>query len=147
MTDHSDICVLPQFMTGHPGVCVLPQFMTGHPGVCVLPQFMTDHSDISAYCFIMKVTQSFKCDLWITTRNFSIWSWCRRHENRTMHLQADVRSTTRKIKFNTVITITPWSECANELYRPSDRRLSAKLLPNFADRMVSRGQRNGSLRP
>jgi hypothetical protein len=29
---------------------------------------------------------------------------------------------------------TPWSESANELYRPNDSRLSAKLLPTFADR-------------
>jgi CBS-domain-containing membrane protein len=29
---------------------------------------------------------------------------------------------------------TPWSESACELYRPSDRHLSAKLVPNFADR-------------
>jgi CBS-domain-containing membrane protein len=29
---------------------------------------------------------------------------------------------------------TPWSESASELYRPSDRLLSAKLLPTFADR-------------
>jgi CBS-domain-containing membrane protein len=29
---------------------------------------------------------------------------------------------------------TPWPESARELYRPSDRRLSAKLLPTFADR-------------
>jgi hypothetical protein len=29
---------------------------------------------------------------------------------------------------------TPWPESAKELYRPSDRRLSAKLVPNFADR-------------
>jgi hypothetical protein len=28
----------------------------------------------------------------------------------------------------------PWSESASELYRPSDRRLSAKLVPTFADR-------------
>jgi hypothetical protein len=27
----------------------------------------------------------------------------------------------------------PWSESASELYRPSDRRLSAKRLPTFAD--------------
>jgi hypothetical protein len=33
-----------------------------------------------------------------------------------------------------VVTITPWPESANELYRPSDRRLSAKLVPTFADR-------------
>jgi hypothetical protein len=31
--------------------------------------------------------------------------------------------------------------------RPSDRRLSAKVMPIFADREVSRGQRGGSLRP
>jgi hypothetical protein len=29
---------------------------------------------------------------------------------------------------------TPWSEFASELYRPSDRRLSAKWLPTFTDR-------------
>jgi hypothetical protein len=29
---------------------------------------------------------------------------------------------------------TPWSESASELYRPSDRRLSAKLVPTFADK-------------
>jgi hypothetical protein len=27
-----------------------------------------------------------------------------------------------------------WHESGNELYRPSDRRLSAKLVPIFADR-------------
>jgi hypothetical protein len=29
---------------------------------------------------------------------------------------------------------TPWPESASELYGPSDRRLSEKLVPNFADR-------------
>jgi hypothetical protein len=29
---------------------------------------------------------------------------------------------------------TPWPESASELYRPGDRRLSAKLVPTFADR-------------
>jgi hypothetical protein len=29
---------------------------------------------------------------------------------------------------------TPWSESTSELYRPSDRRLSAKWLPTFKDR-------------
>jgi hypothetical protein len=29
---------------------------------------------------------------------------------------------------------TPWSESASELHRPSDRRLSTKWLPTFADR-------------
>jgi hypothetical protein len=31
-------------------------------------------------------------------------------------------------------TQTPWLESASELYRPSDRRLSAKLVPTLADR-------------
>jgi hypothetical protein len=31
-------------------------------------------------------------------------------------------------------TKTPWSVSASELYRPSDRRLSAKRLPTFAHR-------------
>jgi hypothetical protein len=29
---------------------------------------------------------------------------------------------------------TPWPEYASELYGPSDRRLSAKLVPTFEDR-------------
>jgi CBS-domain-containing membrane protein len=29
---------------------------------------------------------------------------------------------------------TPWPESASELYRPSDRRMSAKLVPTFSDR-------------
>jgi hypothetical protein len=39
---------------------------------------------------------------------------------------------------------TPWPESASELHRPSDRSLSAKLVPTFADRGVSRSQRGGS---
>jgi CBS-domain-containing membrane protein len=31
-------------------------------------------------------------------------------------------------------TKTPWPESASELYRLSDRRLSAELVPNFTDR-------------
>jgi hypothetical protein len=38
--------------------------------------------------------------------------------------------------------LTPWLWSASELYRPSDRRLLAKLVPTFADRGVSSGQRN-----
>jgi hypothetical protein len=30
--------------------------------------------------------------------------------------------------------LTPWPESASELYRPSDRSLSANLAPTFADR-------------
>jgi hypothetical protein len=33
-----------------------------------------------------------------------------------------------------IIIKNPWSESASELYRPSDRRLSAKWLPTCADR-------------
>jgi hypothetical protein len=29
---------------------------------------------------------------------------------------------------------TPWPESACELYKPSDRRLSAKLVPTFVDK-------------
>jgi hypothetical protein len=29
---------------------------------------------------------------------------------------------------------TPWPQSASELYRPSDRRLSAKLMPTFKER-------------
>jgi hypothetical protein len=31
-------------------------------------------------------------------------------------------------------TKTPWPASASEIYRPSDRRLSAKLVPTFVDR-------------
>jgi hypothetical protein len=31
-------------------------------------------------------------------------------------------------------TKTPWPESANELYRPSDRRLSTKIVSTYADR-------------
>jgi hypothetical protein len=39
-----------------------------------------------------------------------------------------------------------WPESASKLYRPSDRHLSAKLVPTFADK-GARGQRDGSLSP
>jgi hypothetical protein len=42
---------------------------------------------------------------------------------------------------------TPWLEAMNELYRQSNRRLSTKLMPTFADRGVPCSQRDGSLRP
>jgi hypothetical protein len=34
----------------------------------------------------------------------------------------------------THVKTTPWSESARKLYRPRDRRLSAKLVTTFADR-------------
>jgi hypothetical protein len=39
---------------------------------------------------------------------------------------------------------TPWPEFASDLYRPSGRDLSAKLVPTFVDRGASRSQRGGS---
>jgi hypothetical protein len=33
-----------------------------------------------------------------------------------------------------VVVITPWLESVNELCRPIERRLSAKLVPTFLDR-------------
>jgi hypothetical protein len=39
------------------------------------------------------------------------------------------------------------SNIDNYANQPSDRRLSAKLVPTFAARGVSRGQRGGSLQP
>jgi hypothetical protein len=39
---------------------------------------------------------------------------------------------------------SPWPESVSELYLPSDSRLSAKLLPAFADRRVSLSQSGGS---
>jgi hypothetical protein len=42
---------------------------------------------------------------------------------------------------------TPWPQSASELHRPSDRRLSAKLVPTFCGQRVPRGQRGKSLRP
>ena len=47
----------------------------------------------------------------------------------------------------TVCQITPWPQSASELYRQNGRRQSAKLVPTFVDRGVSRGQRNGSPQP
>ena len=47
----------------------------------------------------------------------------------------------------TQLNSTPWPYSASELYRQSGRRRSAKLVPTFADRGVSRGQRKGSPRP
>ena len=46
-----------------------------------------------------------------------------------------------QLKLNSVALVR------SELYRQSGRRRSAKLVPTFADRGVSRGQRNGSPRP
>jgi hypothetical protein len=39
---------------------------------------------------------------------------------------------------------TPWPESASELHRPSHSRLSAMLMPTYADRRVSRSRRGRS---
>jgi hypothetical protein len=52
----------------------------------------------------------------------------------TLHLRSDQtrkKHATSNIHKNKQ---TPWFQSASELYRPSDRRLSAKLVPNLADR-------------
>jgi hypothetical protein len=41
---------------------------------------------------------------------------------------------------------SPWPELPSKPHQPSDRRLSAKLVPTFADR-VPRCQSDGFLRP
>jgi hypothetical protein len=50
---------------------------------------------------------------------------------------------------NVVLTnqLTLWPESASEVYRPSDRRLSAKSLPFFADRMCYVISTTDPLRP
>jgi hypothetical protein len=44
---------------------------------------------------------------------------------------------------DSVYNKTSLPQSANELYRPSDRRLSAKLVPTFGDRWMSLSQRGG----
>jgi hypothetical protein len=48
-----------------------------------------------------------------------------------LYLISDIREEHNKTKQNKQ---TPWSESASELYRASDRHLSAKWLPTFANR-------------
>jgi hypothetical protein len=52
----------------------------------------------------------------------------------------------KEVPSNT-FSLTQWPESESELYRPGDRRLSAKLVPTLADRGVPRGERDESLRP
>jgi hypothetical protein len=50
-------------------------------------------------------------------------------------------------KYIKSLCFSRWPESASELYRASYSRLSEKLVPTLADRGVSRGERDGSLRP
>jgi hypothetical protein len=69
-----------------------------------------------------------------------------RLEGMASHESPDFQYTDSRDTVLNYNTKTPWPQCASELYRPSDRSLSAKLVPTFADR-VPRGQREESLRP
>jgi hypothetical protein len=53
--------------------------------------------------------------------------------NESQVLSPEVAESIRS-KLHIFFFFTPWSESASELFRPSDRRLSAKWLPTFADR-------------
>jgi hypothetical protein len=46
-----------------------------------------------------------------------------------------------------LLCITLWHESVNDVYPPSDSRLSAKLVLTFCGYRMPRGQRDGSLRP
>jgi hypothetical protein len=52
----------------------------------------------------------------------------------TVSASASARSMTTNKQTNKQTKKPPWPESASELYRPSDRRLSDKLVPTFADR-------------
>jgi hypothetical protein len=65
--------------------------------------------------FLTISPQSRECDL-VSYRNYTSGNWMRLF----LHF------------FN--IHTTPWPLSASELYRPSDSRLSAKLVPPFVDR-------------
>jgi hypothetical protein len=54
--------------------------------------------------------------------------------NKQTNSAAWVRERTTPTEQITLKKKTPWSESASELFRPSDRRLSAKWLLTFADR-------------
>jgi hypothetical protein len=76
---------------------------------------------------------------------------CPSQEPNHVRVSAACRYTDRVIR-NICINLVcnkriPWFESARELYWPSDRRLSAKLVPIFLERGVSRGQLDGSVRP
>jgi hypothetical protein len=63
-------------------------------------------------------------------------------ENVQIRQSFELYSSAMKVLTHLTNKRTPWPESSNELYRPSDHRLSAKLVLTFADRVVSR---SGSL--
>jgi hypothetical protein len=57
---------------------------------------------------------------------------------------SDIRGDSEYETFDRYEHLKFWHESASELYRLSDRRLSAKLVPTFVDREVLRSRRGGS---
>jgi hypothetical protein len=60
----------------------------------------------------------------------------------TVHSQTAMNLETVRQQCSEIEKQTPWPESASELYRPSYRRLSAKLVPTFCGYRVPRGQRD-----
>jgi hypothetical protein len=53
--------------------------------------------------------------------------------NNTATTTTTTTTTIATITTTTELSYTPWPESESELYLPSERRLSAKLVPTFAD--------------
>jgi hypothetical protein len=88
-----------------------------------------------------EISKSSKC---VVSSTFAGLSWSMSHEG-----GGEGREITTNLRLSCLRTFlltspaysgqflqkkTPWSESASELYRPSDSRLSAKLVSTFADR-------------
>jgi hypothetical protein len=114
-----------------------------------------------------KTSETFRCTLYDLLSS-SAYSWTMKMEEVcSFETSVDFQRTTRRyIPENCIIIVqstqkqkhlhnfsytlkkTPWPpQPASELYRPSDRRVSAKLMPTFCGQRVPRGQRDESLRP
>jgi hypothetical protein len=74
----------------------------------------------------------------MTPLNSWMFATSRRMTWRWQHLSNNVHKhnlyNRQRICCKNIKKKTPWSESASELYRPRDRRLSAKWLPTFADK-------------
>jgi hypothetical protein len=67
----------------------------------------------------------------------SKWSLCFEVHDKALYAFQDshMRTVCKSLtKIHQTNNKTPWPESASELYRPNDRRLSAKLVTTFADR-------------
>jgi hypothetical protein len=87
---------------------------------------------------VLSPSSGFRCILWVKARwngNTSVIEIKKRFSETSYARLNGVTTqrTTIRITAKTRLKI-PWPESASELYRPSDRRLSAKLVPTFADR-------------